>query len=269
MVRFIHPTDDKEDVAVQKAPKMQVLALGLSRCGTSSLKAALESDVIGAGPSMHMSRIAPSADLEALVLSAMNFPEGSPERQKLLRKFYDGYGATCDFPGWMFAADLMDIYPDAAVVLNLRQNGGREWADSITASIRWFGTPAYLLTCYLWETDRLHYRIHRESYRVHVGVKFGLADMYTPEFYERQNDWVREEAARRGRRVLEWRVGEGWGPLCEFLGKDLPRDGRPFPHLNDAAAMRTVKRVLIARGLVSWAVVGVAGVAALYYLLLR
>ena len=71
MVRFIHPTDDKKDVVGKKPPKMQVLALGLSRCGTSSLQAALESDVIGAGPSMHMAHIAPYADQEVLVLDAM------------------------------------------------------------------------------------------------------------------------------------------------------------------------------------------------------
>ncbi|KAB5563413.1 hypothetical protein GE09DRAFT_1285320 [Coniochaeta sp. 2T2.1] len=237
MIRFIHPIDDKTDVAGKKPPKMHVLALGLSRCRTSSLKAALESDVIGAGPSMHMSRIAPPCASSTT-----------------------GTAPPCDFPGWMFAADLMDIYPDAAVVLNRRQNGTREWADSIAASIRWFGTPAYLLSCYLWETDRLHYRIHRESYG---------ASRRGGNYYERQNGWVRKETAGRGRRVLEWHVGDGWGPLCAFLGKDMPGDGRPFPHLNDAAAMRTVKRVLIARGLVTWAVVGVAGVAALYYLLLR
>ena len=32
-------------------------------------------------------------------------------------------------------------------------------------------------------------------------------------------------------RLLVWEVGEGWEPLCEFLGVDVP-DG-PLPHAND------------------------------------
>ena len=59
--------------------------------------------------------------------------------------------------------------------------------------------------------------------------------------------------------MLEWTPGDGWGPLCRFLGREEPGDGRPFPHLNDAAAMDAVKRVLVARGLAAWAVVGFAG----------
>ena len=32
-------------------------------------------------------------------------------------------------------------------------------------------------------------------------------------------------------RLLVWEVGEGWGPLCEFLGVDVPDE--PLPHAND------------------------------------
>jgi hypothetical protein len=31
-------------------------------------------------------------------------------------------------------------------------------------------------------------------------------------------------------RLLEWEIGDGWGPLCEFLGKPVPEV--PFPHAN-------------------------------------
>ena len=33
-------------------------------------------------------------------------------------------------------------------------------------------------------------------------------------------------------RLLEWRVGDGWEPLCKFLGKEIPDE--PFPHVNAA-----------------------------------
>jgi hypothetical protein len=32
--------------------------------------------------------------------------------------------------------------------------------------------------------------------------------------------------------LLEYHVSKGWGPLCEFLGEDIPL-GVPFPNVND------------------------------------
>lgn len=254
MVRFMN----KQETG-PAAPKMQVLGLGLSRCATSSFQAAVESDVINLGPSMHMAHVAPYADRLQMVIDAIDLPQGSHERQKILHKLFDGYGAACDFPTWYFSADLMDMYPDAAIVLNQRQSA-RIWADSIQASIGFFRTLPFLVTCYLWKTDRLHYHIH------HICGRKLTIDLFSPEFYDAHNDWVRAEAAKRGRPVLEWQAGDGWGPLCEFLGKGLPTDGRPFPHLNDAADMTMLKRILVARGLISWAILGLAGFGAYYYL---
>jgi hypothetical protein len=48
--------------------------------------------------------------------------------------------------------------------------------------------------------------------------------------FERHNDLVREASA--GRRFLEYAVGSGWAPLCEFLGVAVP-EGREFPRADD------------------------------------
>lgn len=32
-------------------------------------------------------------------------------------------------------------------------------------------------------------------------------------------------------KLLEWNVEDGWQPLCEFLGKDIPKES--FPRAND------------------------------------
>ena len=36
-------------------------------------------------------------------------------------------------------------------------------------------------------------------------------------------------------RLLEYRMGSGWEPLCKFLDKEIPNV--PFPHRNDAQTM--------------------------------
>ena len=36
-------------------------------------------------------------------------------------------------------------------------------------------------------------------------------------------------------RLLEYKLGSGWEPLCEFLGKSVP--DVPFPRINETAAL--------------------------------
>ena len=255
MVRFL--TDSRVVNQGPDSQHLQVIAAGLSRCATSSLQAALESPHLGFDPSMHMAHVAPHPDREQLVIDAMQ-EENRERRHKLLHQLFDGYGATCDFPGWMFVDDLMDMYPEAKVVLNKRKSG-KAWADSIRNSLSFYGTKTYLLITYPIQTDRLHYQIHQTCYKV-LGRRFkiGPEKFYSAEFYDKHNQWVRDEAAKRGKEVLEFQAEHGWKPLCEFLGKPLPPVDVPFPHLNDQRAMTILKTIVVVRGLLAWSALGAA-----------
>jgi hypothetical protein len=46
---------------------------------------------------------------------------------------------------------------------------------------------------------------------------------------------VRRWAEERGREVLVYEVREGWGPLCKFLGREVPEG--EFPRSDDWATM--------------------------------
>ena len=52
-----------------------------------------------------------------------------------------------------------------------------------------------------------------------------------------------EKKTGKKRRVLEYRVEEGWGPLCEYLGKDAPKD-IPFPKINDLESFQALVAAL-------------------------
>ena len=54
------------------------------------------------------------------------------------------------------------------------------------------------------------------------------------EAYRRHNDAVRTAVAPG--RLVEWRPGDGWEPLCAALGEPVPDE--PFPHLNSTAEFR-------------------------------
>lgn len=238
--------------------KVQVIGAGLSRCATSSLQAALESPELGYFPCMHMAHVAPHAAREQIVIDALREPD-KEKRQALLHKIFDGYGATTDFPGFWFIDDLMDMYPDAAVILNQRKGGGAMWRKSFEDSLAFFGSLTYYMLCFPIKTDRLHWGIHQAA---DWRKRWGVTDM--DEFYDVYQAYVLKEAKKRGREVLIWKADDGWEPICKFLGKDVPK-GKPFPRLNDAATMTTLKRILIARGILSWVVVAGSAYAAWAY----
>ena len=70
-------------------------------------------------------------------------------------------------------------------------------------------------------------------------------------------------------RLLEWSVQDGWEPLCQFLGKEVPDE--PFPHANTAAGFKAREKQAIdlwfSQGFKNLAKVGVvlAGAGAAYW----
>lgn len=247
-MRFLSDTigDDRSVLG----PCMQVIGAGLPRCATSSLQAALEAPALNFDPCMHMAHIAPNAARCQLIIDAM-LETDTHKRHKILHKVFDGYKATTDYPGFWFIEDLMDMYPDAPVILNQRKGGGESWLKSFEGSIGFFNSWQYALSCFPMKTDRLHYTIHqitRRQWEERWGVDYG------PKFYDAYQEFVIREAKKRGREVLVWKAEDGWEPICKFLGKDVPQ-GEPFPWVNDAATMTMLKRILIARGLLCWAAI--------------
>jgi hypothetical protein len=252
-MRFI---TDNRVVENKDENSLQVVALGLPRCATSSLQAAFEQD-LGLYPCFHMAHVAPHADrlkmtYECLrTLTHANFEKDKEYRRGLLRKLLTGSVASCDFPGMMFVEDIMDMYPDAKIILNQRENG-QAWASSITRTLKFFSSKTYYYTCYLWATDRWHHRNHMIAAPFFM-ERYHAPTLFNPECYEEHNERVRSEARKRGREILEWRATDGWEPLCKFLDKPVP--DKPFPHLNDEATIKMLIRILMARGIISWLVV--------------
>lgn len=233
---------------------MQVLGAGLPRCATSSIQAALESQYIGLTPCMHFAHIAPNAGRGDILLDALR-ENDTARRHKLLHKLFDGFLATTDFPGAMLMDDLMDMYPDAKIVLNKRPGGGRQWEQSIKV-LSWGGSPVYYALCYLWKTDRNIYTMwHSAMERFQSKLGITADEVWTAKHYDAHNAWIHAEAAKRGREVFEFEPQDGWESLCAFIGKEAPKD-EPFPHRNDASEIRMLARILYARGVISWLALG-------------
>jgi hypothetical protein len=65
---------------------------------------------------------------------------------------------------------------------------------------------------------------------------------YAIETFERHNEEVKQHVPAEN--LLVYEVREGWGPLCEFLGVEMPDE--PFPHLNDSEVFKgRIRRIRV------------------------
>ena len=205
---------------------LKVLGAGFGRTGTMSMKAALEQ--LGFGPCYHMVECMPRGpDHWRMWIDAL---EGRSDWEQI----FAGFGATVDFPACTSYAALASHFPDAKVVLTVRDADA--WFDSTQETIfapHWIEHLRHVelgrfmqLTINDYFQDRMHERQHlTQRYREHV------------------------EQVRRtvpADRLLEFDVKDGWAPLCEFLGVPIPAGD--FPFINDTEATQEIIRRIIAEG---------------------
>ena len=265
VIKFFNRFRMKEIEPSDEAATMEVIGVGLSRCGTLSLAVAFEGPVLNAGPTLHMARILDSSELQDICLAAQT-EKNTERRHKLIRQLTKGCRSGTDWPIYAFTDDLMDIYPDAKIVLNHRPGNlatrGEAWAKSCEA-FSWGGKAFSYWICFTIRAVRKQYMIFLRSYDT-LSFKTGLVepgkgkslDWIQPEFYDKYYDWVRKEAAKRNREVFEWDPTMGYEPLCKFLGKEVPTDGTEFPHINDKIAMKMVNILVMVVGLLGWGMIG-------------
>lgn len=221
---------------------LRVIGAGFGRTGTMSLKAALEG--LGFGPCYHMYEL------------LLEHPEHAGQWKAAVRgepidwhPLLDGYGAAVDWPACSFYADLMEAYPDAKVLLSVRDP--EKWYDSVRTTIftnAGAGSDSSLQNLPIRLVTRKMRPVLRLIDELIWGQTFaGLFEdrQHAIDVFERHNEEVRRHVPAE--RLLVYQVSEGWEPLCEFLGVDVPQ-GRPFPHLNDAQEFRTRMRQRKAMG---------------------
>jgi hypothetical protein len=206
---------------------MKLIGAGLPRTATTTQKLALE--MLGLGPCYHMRDM--MADL----------PAGVDQ----WRRAYDGEGpwdeifgdapSTTDWPAAFHWRELIDVYPDAKVLLSVRDH--ESWARSMQDTI-----------CQIYFGDSLMRHLAMARYHVDPAWK-GWMDLMTDMCWQGRGPFAGSdgetgpmmEAAERwnqdvidtvpAERLLVWRPQDGWEPLCEFLEVDVPTD--PVPNVND------------------------------------
>jgi hypothetical protein len=187
---------------------LRIVGAGLGRTGTLSLKFGLE-QLLGE-PCYHMMELFAHPEHVAPWYSAAR--GDMPDWNEL----FAGYAAAVDWPAAAFWPEISAAFPDAIVVLSVRDP--ESWWQSASTTI--------------FPTSR-----EQSGTEWHAMVEAMFASRFTPELenraacikaFEDHNARVRE--AVPADRLLEWRAADGWQPLCAALG--LPVPAEPFPKVN-------------------------------------
>jgi hypothetical protein len=204
---------------------LKVIGAGFGRTGTLSLKLAL--DELGLGPCYHMIETREHPEHDALWL-ALAKGESSDWRAIL-----DGYASTVDWPGVMIWKELAAAYPDAKIILTLRDP--EAWYASCAATIFARMEEAREAEVLLARgvADPVDPTRRRHMAMINAVVVEGSFDgsldrANAIKMFNAHNEDVRNLVAPE--RLLVYESGQGWEPLCDFLGLPVPQV--PYPDAN-------------------------------------
>ncbi|RKU41355.1 hypothetical protein DL546_001862 [Coniochaeta pulveracea] len=212
----------------QRKVPMKVLILGLGRTGTASIRAAMRQ--LGYVDTYHMMSCSienpPDALLWMDALRAKYDGVGKPFGRKEWDMLLGECQAVCDWPAIAFAKELIEAYPEAKVVLTNRDVDS--WHASTMRTVYWRVTDPELrmLSNFSWAAG-MYYPMLKKFFDTFFEGDFPNRGK---DVFKRHYQEVRELVPKE--RLLEYRITDGWGPLCEFLGEKVP-DSQPFPNVND------------------------------------
>ena len=190
---------------------LEVIGAGVGRTATFTMKFALEH--LGFGPCFHMAEL--FADARRQVPLWLDVVAGKPDWDEIFR----GFRSTVDYPSASYWRELADHYPDAKIVLTVRD--ADSWFDSVSETIFSDAMQAHLVGTPTGEMMKGVIFDH-----------FGGGDIrdraFMTQWFEDRNAEV--AASLPEERLLVFHPREGWEPLCRFLGVPVPQE--QFPRVN-------------------------------------
>jgi len=127
-----------------------------------------------------------------------------------------GYEAAADYPASVCPESLIAAYPEAKLVLSIRDEDG--WHKSVSQTI-W-----HKLNMDDPNIPKPLGALASKYFEHGMGADFPSEGK---QKFREHNDRVRAAAKKAGRALLEFDVKSGWGPLCEFLGVEAPEGEFP------------------------------------------
>lgn len=244
----------------ERVVPLEVMVFGCSRTGTSSIREALKQ--LGYNDVYHAKCIYDEnprdADMWVDAIKAKYDHEGKPFERAEWDKLLGHCMAVSDIPVTFFIPELLDAYPEAKVILSMRDSPEAWWRSIeqtlIPMTARFYMQSEVWKRIYNFFLPRLRFNELNEQITSRNSTEDFIQN--GSNFYIEHNKGVTERVKERQEKIpgaggmLEYNVKQGWGPLCEFLEKPVPVDEKgevlPFPRKNDAASFnRTSKGIKV------------------------
>ena len=205
-------TTYKDKLTSDNNKGLQVIAAGLFRNGTLSLKKAFE--ILGYGKCYHMWEFFSNPS------HAKVWNDAADNKENIdWDSLFEGYHSASDNPIAIHIDKLIKKYPNAKVILNMRDP--EEWYESSLKTV--FDRNhdcTKIFPHYKYCGDYFYSLIDNNPYNKENMIKF----------YQDHLDFVRKVVPKEN--LLDnYNVKQGWKPICDFLGKDIPLED--FPKVND------------------------------------
>ena len=203
---------------------IQIVGLGLGRTGTTSLVIALE--MLGYGV-VH--------DDEQVELTDLFAAESRGDID--MDEFHvilglRGYNVTMKTANYEWVAK----HPEVKAILTVRDNPDK-YVNSWLAAAPFMNIIEQRPYCWMTSVVEIFPSLVSEYKMETTGGN--PMDFLDPDILKKSyTEYVDSvQAAIPEERLLTFNVKQGWEPLCKFLGRPVPDDGIPFPHVHTRAKL--------------------------------
>ncbi|CAK8677541.1 unnamed protein product [Clavelina lepadiformis] len=139
------------------------------------------------------------------------------------KEMYESVDAVTDAPPYLFWEEILQAFPDAKVILTTRDE--EEWYQSVLGQNKVMKRNyIYQVMQILSPTGWKYYKFFRDTMTCLSGLR--MRHPFDLMFVKNEMQNCPPE------KLFVYDVRQGWEPLCEFLGKEIP--DKPFPHENVA-----------------------------------
>ena len=203
---------------------MKVICAGLAKTGTTS----------------------PAKALQVLGYNVYDFKEHyefhlqqwldsfETDRHPNFKEIYHGVDAVTDVPPAFWFEEISVDFPEAKVILTVRDSEDawlKSWTENLQLiseffTAKFYTRPLFIVVPWMRKMKRFLDTLHQAIY----GSFNPEATALYRVKYRQHNERV--QAVIPAEKLLVFNVKQGWKPLCEFLGCEVP--STPFPRVNVA-----------------------------------
>ena len=215
-----------------------VIGAGYGRTGTSSFQKAIE--ILGFGKCYHMREAIHNGHAGLWI-------EISDSRDPMLiRDLMDkrGYRSTCDMPSAVYWREQLEAYPDAVVILNVRdpEKWYKSWTETVALMQPDFDVCPFGIRIVqglgIYKMKNFDTMCSRTT-----TMDTFHGDLSKKNMIRTYNLHVKDvRSFCPPKKLLEFSFNDGWEPLCKFLNVPIPDE--PYPYLNDTVAFRRMTFVI-------------------------